>query len=75
MDGRIENPGSCRRREPGSFTGRTQNARANLYWPRDRWLPGSRQEQPLVDPQVVHFMHVPLRTRVKLPHSPQASPS
>lgn len=32
-------------------------------------------EQPLVAPQVVHFMHVPLRTRVKLPHSPQASPS
>jgi hypothetical protein len=28
-----------------------------------------------VEPQVVHFMQVPLRTRVKLPHSPQASPS
>lgn len=33
------------------------------------------QEQPLVLPQVVHFMQVPLRTSVKLPHSPQASPS
>src|SRR4029450_888506 len=32
-------------------------------------------EQPLVEPQVVHFMHVPFRTRVKLPHSPQLSPS
>ena len=32
-------------------------------------------EHPLVEPQVVHFMHVPFRTRVKLPHSPQASPS
>src|SRR3972149_4909979 len=35
----------------------------------------SPQEQPLVAPQVVHFMHVPLRTNVKLPHSPQESPS
>jgi hypothetical protein len=33
------------------------------------------QLQPLVEPQVVHFMQVPLRTRVKLPHSPQESPS
>ena len=33
------------------------------------------QLHPLVEPQVVHFMHVPLRTKVKLPHSPQASPS
>ncbi len=32
-------------------------------------------EQPLVAPQVTHFMQVPLRTSVKLPHSPQASPS
>jgi hypothetical protein len=32
-------------------------------------------EHPVVDPQVSHFMQVPLRTRVKLPHSPQASPS
>lgn len=44
-----------------------------------RWLVRDdtrrRHEQPEVDPQVVHFMHVPLRTRVKLPQSPQASPS
>ena len=33
------------------------------------------QLQPLVPPQVTHFMQVPLRTRVKFPHSPQASPS
>lgn len=35
----------------------------------------ARYEQPVVEPQVSHFMHVPLRTKVKLPHSPQASPS
>jgi hypothetical protein len=29
----------------------------------------------VVDPHVSHFMQVPLRTMVKLPHSPQASPS
>jgi len=33
------------------------------------------QLHPDVEPQVSHFMHVPLRTRVKLPHSPQGSPS
>ena len=33
------------------------------------------QLHPLVPPQVLHFMQVPLRTSVKLPHSPQASPS
>ena len=32
-------------------------------------------EQPEVAPQVSHFMHVPLRTSVKLPHSVQASPT
>ena len=31
-------------------------------------------EHPLVDPQVSHFKQVPLRTMVKLEHSPQASP-
>ena len=35
----------------------------------------SLQLHPLVPPQVLHFMQVPLRTRVKLPHEPQASPS
>jgi hypothetical protein len=34
-----------------------------------------RHEHPLVAPQVSHFKHVPLRTMVKLPHSPQASPT
>jgi hypothetical protein len=40
-------------------------------------LPGSdgAQEQPLVEPQVLHFMQVPLRTKVKLPQDPQESPS
>lgn len=32
-------------------------------------------EHPLVPPHVSHLRHVPLRTRVKLPHSPQLSPS
>jgi hypothetical protein len=32
-------------------------------------------EQPVVEPHVSHFMHVPLRTSVKLPHSPHISPS
>src|SRR5476649_2696728 len=33
------------------------------------------QLHPLVEPQVLHFMQVPLRTRVKLPQAPQLSPS
>jgi hypothetical protein len=33
------------------------------------------QLHPLVEPQVLHFMQVPLRTSVKFPHEPQASPS
>lgn len=39
--------------------------------------PGARRDQlqPLVLPQVSHLRQVPLRTRVKLPHSPQLSPS
>ena len=32
-------------------------------------------EQPVVEPQVLHFRQVPLRTRVKFPHSPQLSPT
>jgi hypothetical protein len=36
---------------------------------------GEIYEHPVVDPHVSHFMQVPLRTSVKLPHSPQASPS
>ena len=32
-------------------------------------------EHPVVLPHVSHFMQVPLRTRVKLPHSPHISPS
>src|ERR1044072_3029956 len=37
--------------------------------------PSRFYEHPVVLPHVSHFMQVPLRTRVKLPHSPQASPS
>ena len=33
------------------------------------------QLQPLVPPQVLHFMQVPFLTSVKLPQEPQASPS
>ena len=33
------------------------------------------QLQPLVAPQVSHLRQVPFRTRVKLPHSVQLSPS
>jgi hypothetical protein len=33
------------------------------------------QLQPVVEPQVSHFMQVPLRTSVKLPQPGQASPS
>ena len=41
-----------------------------------RWRVGKpNQLHPVVLPQVSHFMQVPLRTSVKLPHSPQASPS
>ena len=36
---------------------------------------GNAHEHPVVEPHVSHLRHVPLRTRVKLPHSPQASPS
>ena len=32
-------------------------------------------EHPVVEPQVSHFMQVPLRTSVKFWHSAQASPS
>lgn len=32
-------------------------------------------EHPVVLPQVSHFMHVPFRTSVKLPHSLHISPS
>lgn len=39
-----------------------------------RW-PVCAHEHPVVPPQVSHFMQVPLRTSVKLPHSGQASPS
>ena len=69
-----QNPGPCRHRGPGSFHRENTTPRASPL-PRGPASARLSHEQPLVAPQVVHFMHVPLRTRVKLPHSPQASPS
>lgn len=43
--------------------------------PSGREVRPPAQLHPLVAPQVSHFMQVPLRTSVKLPHSVQASPS
>jgi len=37
--------------------------------------PANPHEHPVVLPHVSHFMQVPLRTSVKLPHSPHISPS
>ena len=57
-----ESPGRCRRGlsiPDGSFA--VNSERSSLH--------------PVVLPHVSHFMQVPLRTSVKLPHSPQASPS
>jgi hypothetical protein len=39
------------------------------------YIKSEYQLQPLVLPHVSHFMHVPFRTSVKLPHSPHISPS
>ncbi len=38
-------------------------------------LTRNNHEHPVVEPQVLHFRQVPLRTSVKLPHSPQLSPT
>src|SRR6202790_3747494 len=38
-------------------------------------LRSSAQLHPVVPPHVLHLRHVPFRTSVKFPHSPQASPS
>jgi hypothetical protein len=40
-----------------------------------RYNKSEYQLQPVVLPHVSHFMQVPLRTRVKLPHSLHISPS
>jgi len=39
-----------------------------------RSLSGLYYEHPVVDPQVMHFKHVPFRIMVMLPHSGQESP-
>ena len=43
--------------------------------PRPRAGGVNSQLHPLVDPQLAHFMQVPLRTIVNWPHSGQLSPS
>ena len=53
---------------------RVEMAPTRLVTPPKR-LFGLRQLQPEVPPQLMHFMHDPLRTSVKLPHESQASPS
>ncbi len=52
--------------------GRVQTAPLDVRWHSDAMV---TQEHPLVEPQVSHFRHVPLRTKVKFPQSPQVSPS
>lgn len=44
-------------------------------WHDDETVALFRYEHPVVDPHVSHFMHVPFRTSVKLPHSEHISPS
>ncbi len=39
-----------------------------------RDTPWDSHEQRVVEPQVLHFRQVPLRTSVKLPHSPHELP-
>ena len=56
-------------REDGNFKGAV-NQTVHEFSPL-----GGYHEHPLVDPQVSHLRQVPLRTRVKLPHSAQLSPS
>lgn len=53
--------------------GQVGNRRRRSQFRRRR--PRPTQLQPLVAPQVSHFMQVPLRTSVKFPQSPQESPS
>src|SRR4029079_6996300 len=57
------------RRPAGSSSGRRDGGR-----PAES-DPNYSQLHPLVPPQVSHLRQVPLRTRVKLPHSVQLSPS
>src|SRR6185503_1292597 len=57
------------RRPAGSSSGRRDGGRPAGS------DPNYSQLHPLVPPQVSHLRQVPLRTRVKLPHSVQLSPS
>ena len=65
---------------PGKSSGRAADAAPKVTGRTQRRVLGSGgaiaapHEQPLVAPQVAHLRQVPLRTSVKLPHSPQESP-
>ena len=61
----------------GRITSGAAVSRASICWASAilRRLRVTRQLQPLVAPQLMHFKHVPLRTSVKLAHSGQLSPS
>jgi hypothetical protein len=69
---------SCLRTSPPALNGNGHAVaiKKGRDFSRPRFNPLTEiYEQPLVEPQVSHFKHVPLRTMVKLPHSPQLSPS
>ena len=72
--GGLPNPGNLLPAAPAVLgTGATIAAGAEI--PATYATSNADHEHPLVDPQVSHFRQVPLRTSVKLPHSPQESPS
>jgi hypothetical protein len=52
-----------------------RTGKSGVLGPAQNSSMASYHEHPVVLPHVSHFRQVPLRTRVKLPHSPQASPS
>jgi hypothetical protein len=75
----IDNPIASRRANIAPLTSNGLNIllRPSAYWNvvECHHPYSSTQLHPLVPPQVSHLRHVPLRTRVKLPHSRQLSPS
>jgi hypothetical protein len=54
---------------------RANFAARNTFVETIRYNDFDPQLHPVVLPHVSHFMHVPLRTSVKLPHSEHISPS
>lgn len=61
-------------KRPTNLAGRFVVGRVMEGWARPISLRRC-YEHPVVLPQVLHLRQVPLRTRVKLPHSEQLSPS